>query len=224
MHLSPEQGGIDWDGLWTLLLSFLVILLTAGVPLFIAYLHVLRIARSTPDRIDSDLGCLVFGKRVLNGEIDAEYRCRLDKVSQLIRNIPERAVWLLGGGAPGMPSEALCGYKYLQHAGLPDYSNIHLEEQSQNTLENLQNAREIMRREQTGQVILISSRYHLARCRLIANSLTIRHRLCAAEPKMDFSPTTLWKLLIEAAYVHWFVVGKSWARLVGNKRMLDRVI
>ena len=168
--------------------------------------------------------CFVFGKRLVAGAADNEYRLRLEKALQLIREQPERLVLLLGGASSaGATSEAKCGLLYLQQHDLPEQCNIRLEEQSKNTLDNLRNARHMLQREQIGQVALISNRYHLARCRLIANSLKIEHTLCAAESTWAFNPATLLKLLIEAAYIHWFVVGKNWARLIGNTRMLGRV-
>ena len=224
MCFDPEQDSVDWDGLWTMLLSILVIVITAAIPLFLTYLHVLRIARNSSEHADSCSGCFVFGKRLVNGSIDDEYRLRLKRALQLILQQPERMVLLLGGTtSAGAPSEAATGLLYLQQHGLPEQCNIRLEEQSQNTLDNLQNARQILQREQIDQVTLISNRYHLARCRLIADSLKIVHTLCAAESMLTINPAMLWKLLIEAAYIHWFVVGKNWARLTGNRRMLGRV-
>ncbi|MFC1602091.1 YdcF family protein [Pseudomonadota bacterium] len=224
MRFDSEQSDIDWDGLWTLLLSFLVIIATAAIPLFLTYLHVLRIARNSPAHADSGGGCLVFGKKLMNGSVDNEYQLRLEKALQLILEQPRRLVLLLGGRTlADAPSEAESGLFYLQQYGLPEQNNIRLEEQSKNTLDNLQNARQMLQREQINQVALISNRYHLARCQLIANSLKIKHTLCAAEPALIINAVTLWKLLIEAAYIHWFVVGKNWARLIGNRRMLGRV-
>jgi len=224
MRFDPEQGDIDWDGLWTLLLSLLVIVVTAAIPLFLTYLHVLRIARNSSGYADSCSGCFVFGKKLVNGSVDDEYRLRLEKASQLIHEQPERLVLLLGGiTSTDAPSEAASGLFYLQQHGLPEQYSIRLEEQSKNTLDNLQNARQMLKREKIDQVALISNRYHLARCQLIASSLKIEHTLCAAEPVLTINAVTLWKLLIEAAYIHWFVVGKNWARLIGNRRMLGRV-
>jgi len=160
----------------------------------------------------------------VNGSVDNEYRLRLKKASQLIHEQPGCLVLLLGGTtSAGAPSEAASGLFYLQQYGLPEQSNIRLEEQSKNTLDNLQNARQMLKREKIDQVALISNRYHLARCQLIANNLKIKHTLCAAESALAINVATLWKLMIEAAYIHWFVVGKNWARLIGNRRMLGRV-
>ncbi len=224
MRFDPEQGDIDWDGLWTLLLSTLIIVITAAIPLFLTYLHVLRIARKSSSCPDACGGYLIFGKKLINGVADAEYRLRLEKIRQLVCEQPQCLVLLLGGmTSKNAPSEATSGLHYLQQHGLPVQANIRLEEQSKNTLDNLQNARQILQREQIDRVTLISNRYHLARCQLIANSLKIEHSLCAAETELTLDAVIAWKLLIEAAYIHWFVVGKNWARLVGNRRMLSRV-
>ncbi len=119
-------------------------------------------------------------------------------------------------------SEAAYGLRYLKQHGIrPD--NIQLEEQSKNTLDNLKNARQMLQREKITQVTLISNRYHLARCQLIANSLKIKHTLCAAEAALKINPTLLLKLFIEGIYIHWFIVGKYWARIIKSQRMLERV-
>lgn len=224
MWFNAEQGDVDWDGLWTMLLSFLIIIFTAAIPLFLIYLHVLLIARSSSAEVAPHNGCFVFGKKLLDGTIDNEYRLRLERALQLIQQQPKRLILLLGGvTSAGELSEAKAGLLYLQQQNLPEQCNICLEGQSKNTLDNLKNARRILQREHMGSVALISNRYHLARCQLIANSLQIKHTLCAAEPALDIGFKILLKLSVEAIYIHWFVVGKNWARLTGNSRMLGRV-
>jgi len=224
MQFTAKQDDIDWDGLWTMLLSLLVIILTAAIPLSITYFHVLLIARSSSVEVDSHDACFVLGKKLLDGTIDNEYRLRLERVLQLIQQQPKQLILLLGGVTSiGQQSEAKAGFLYLQQHDLPEQCNVFLEEQSINTLDNLQNARQILQREHVGHVTLISNRYHLARCSLIANSLQIRHTLCAAEPVLNIGFKMLLKLAVEAIYIHWFVVGKNWARLTGNNRMLERV-
>ena len=224
MRFDPEQSAVDWDGLWTMVLSCLVIILTAAIPLFFTYIHILRTARNSPDSTPAYNSCFLFGKKLVGGEVDSDYACRLTKVYQLVQEQPDRLVLLLGGKTSSATiSEAASGLRYLQQQGLPEVHNIRLEEQSKNTLDNLQNARKLLQQEQIKRVTLISNRYHLARCRLIADSLKIEHALCAAEATLQISPTILLKLLIEGVYMHWFVVGKQWAWITGNKRMLQRV-
>jgi len=225
MRFDPEQRDIDWDGLWTMSLSCTIILLTAAIPLFFTTLHIFRLAKKSPDSAENlPSSCFLFGKKLINGTTDNDYRLRLDKALQLLQKQPNRLMLLLGGTtSPKTISEAACGLSYLQQHGVPEGHNIRLEQQSKNTLDNLRNARQMLQYEQISQVTLISNRYHLARCQLVANSLNIKHRLCAAEESLELNPTLLLKLLIEAIYIHWFVVGKYWARISGNQRMLRRV-
>ena len=82
----------------------------------------------------------------------------------------------------------------------------------------------MLKRRSSGMVAtLISNRYHLARIGLIASSLGIAYRLWPAEDR--FAPALrLWPTLIrESVFYLWFVVGKGWATLTGNTRMLARV-
>jgi len=225
MRFDPEQRDVDWDGLWTMLLSCTIILLTAAIPFFFTTLHIFRLAKKSPNSVEnSSSSCLLFGKKLINGTADNDYRLRLEKALQLIQKQPNRLILLLGGTtSPKTVSEAAYGLTYLQQHGAPEGHNIRLEEQSKNTLDNLKNAQKVLQHEQISQVTLISNRYHLARCQLVANSLKINHKLCAAEESIEINLTLLLKLLIEGIYIHWFIVGKYWARISGNKRMLQRV-
>ena len=73
------------------------------------------------------------------------------------------------------------------------------------------------------RVVLLSSRYHLARCALLARWLGYDYALCAAEPRLDWRPATLWRIACEAAWVCWIDVGARWARLAGHRGMLAKV-
>lgn len=225
MRFDPEQRDIDKDGLWTMLLSCTIILFTAGISLFLTIAHTLKLAKNSSYSTDNSSDCyFLFGKKLANGTADIDYQRRLDKTLQLIQEQPHRLILLLGGvTSPGTVSEAAYGLRYLQQHGAPEAHNIQLEEQSKNTLDNLQNARRMLQQAQITQVTLISNRYHLARCQLIANSLKIKHKLCAAEATLKVNPTLLLKLLIEGIYIHWFIVGKYWARIIRSQRMLERV-
>ena len=73
------------------------------------------------------------------------------------------------------------------------------------------------------RVTLLSNRYHLARCALFARQLGMDWELCAAEPQLTLGPATAWRLAGEAAYVCWSDLGMRWARLIGHRRMLERL-
>jgi hypothetical protein len=57
----------------------------------------------------------------------------------------------------------------------------------------------------------------------MARSLGIPHRLCAAEEKLFFGPRTIGRIFIEAYHLHWYFVGRYWAAMTRNARMLERL-
>ena len=73
------------------------------------------------------------------------------------------------------------------------------------------------------RVTLLSSRYHLARCALFARGLGLHWELCAAEPALSWRPGMLWRIAGEAAYVCWLDIGVRWARLIGHRRLIERI-
>jgi hypothetical protein len=67
--------------------------------------------------------------------------------------------------------------------------------------------------------VLVTSRFHLARASMMARGLGIQHSLCAAEDQ----PWVCWPMLQEAFLIHWYVTGRTVARLIGSTRMLARI-
>ena len=132
------------------------------------------------------------------------------------------------GGAPDQPSEAEVARAGLFARGLAVDTPLWLEAQSRDTLQNLRNARDLL---DAGlhvdgarqRVTLLSSRYHLARCALFARQLGFDARLCAAETTLELGPRMLMRIAGEAAYVCLTDIGARWARLIGHKRMLERL-
>jgi uncharacterized SAM-binding protein YcdF (DUF218 family) len=169
---------------------------------------------------------LLFGKHAPRGRIDRDFAARLDRAVSLWRERRPASVVLLGGGADGEPSEAEVARNALLARGIGDVP-LRLEGQSRDTLQNLRNARELLRGGPAARalprVTLLSNRYHLARCALFARQLGFDHELCAAEPRLPLDPRSLLRLAGEAAYVCWSDIGTRWARLIGHRRMLARV-
>jgi len=221
---SHHSAAIGWDGVWTLLLATLLFFLSFGLILLPALWHVFRVAYSASIQGASSDPALVFGKKLLNGKADEDYQKRLLRAYALIQANPERLVILLGGKGEGdQQSEAQVGYDFLKKKGLPASAHILLEQESRHTLENLKHAREYLAGRSASNVLLISNRYHLARCSLIAGNLRIPHTLCAAEERLEFSHNNLLKLFAEAYGVLWFKVGRLWATITRNQKMLDRI-
>jgi uncharacterized SAM-binding protein YcdF (DUF218 family) len=208
--------------------------LSAGLVYLGYFVHVWRVARRAPCRPERGECVLLFGKHAPQGRIDRDFAARLDRAVSLWSERRPASVVLLGGGAEGEPSEAEVARNALLARGIGDLP-LQLEAQSRDTLQNLRNARELLRgaarRVMAGgaekgalpRVTLLSNRYHLARCALFARQLGFDCELCAAEPRLPLDPRTLLRLAGEAAYVCWSDLGTRWARLIGHRRMLARV-
>ena len=215
---------IDRDALHSLAVAALACAASFGV-VYVGYLvHVVRVARSascTPVRGQT---VLLFGKHAPLGRPDPDFQARLQRAATLWQQRPPRSMLLLGGGPAGAPTEAALAQASLLELGIPADATLVLEDRSRDTLQNLRNARELWRADAAaGTVTLLSSRYHLARCAMLAGQLGMRWELCAAEPELSWRPTALCRLAGEAAYVCWVDLGARWARLIGHERMLARL-
>lgn len=202
-----------------------VAMLASGGLVYLAYLaHVWRTARRAPVSAPDGRVVLVFGKHAPGGRLDADFDARLDRAMALWRDGAREFV-LLGGGASGQPSEAALARTGLRARGMPADAPLRLEDQSRDTLQNLRNARALLDAEGGGEcrrVILLSSRYHLARCLWFARRMGFDARPCAAEAHLPFGPGTAWRLAGEAGYVALVDLGTRWARLIGSRRLLAR--
>ena len=192
---------------------------------YLAYFaYVLRIAARAPSRPASEGCVLVFGKHAPDGRIDPDFQARLLRAAELWRLQPARPLVLLGGRFDEGESEAELARRGLIEAGVADDASFLLESESRDTLQNLRNARDLLRdRVQAAPVVLLSSRYHLARCALFARNLGLDAELCAAEADWQWHPVALWRVAGEAAYVCWTDLGTRWARLIGHRGMLERI-
>lgn len=212
------KKGVDWDAFLVFLLSCLTLVASLGTLYFVLLFKVVRQALTARISADGDGIYLVFGKKLRGGSVDEDYRRRLDRLLRL----PHQTTILLGGDTSGPGSEARAGREYLKRRGFPPL-HLHLEEKSENTLENLKNARRMTAPWQERLVIIVSNRYHLLRCGVLADSLGFSYRLCAAEGCFRCDVATVKKCLTEAFFLHWFYTGKYWARLTRNRRILDRI-
>jgi uncharacterized SAM-binding protein YcdF (DUF218 family) len=210
------------DIVHSLTVTMVVCVATVGL-LYLGYLvyAVTVAARSRHRVIDGDY-LLVFGKRLVDGQPDKDFRRRLERARTLAADAPARPLILLGGGEPGA-SEAEVGLRVLRDMGLPAEVPVWIENRSRDTLENLRNARDVLSTQPPGTALLLSSRYHLARCARLAASMDFSYALCAAEARFVPTPRALLRLSAEAAFLCWLDVGTRWARLIGHRRMLGRV-
>ena len=213
----------DRDVLHSLAVACAVCLLSGGLVYVGYFVHVVRVAQRARCLPEHGECVLLFGKHAPGGRIDHDFDARLDRAVSLWRERPPRHVVLLGGGAPGEPTEAEVARGALFARGLAADAPLQLEAQSRDTLENLRNARALLGERWSRRVTLLSSRYHLARCALFARQLGFDAELCAAEAHLSWRPRMLVRLAGEAAYVCWSDVGTRWARLIRHRRMLDKV-
>ena len=214
----------DRDALHSLAVAALACVASLGV-VYVGYLvHVVRIARSAPCEPVRGQTVLLFGKHAPRGRVDPDFQARLQRAAMLWRQRPPRSMMLLGGGPAGAPTEAALAHASLLELGIPADAPLVLEDRSRDTLQNLRNARALWPEGAAPETVtLLSSRYHLARCALLAGQLGMRWELCAAEPAFTWRPSGLWRLAGEAAYVCWMDLATRWARLIGHQRMLARL-
>lgn len=213
----------DMDALHALVVANAALLLSGGLLFIVYFVHVWRVARRSAESPSLAEGCavLLFGKRCANGQPDADFRMRIIRAHALARSGCAREFLLLGGGPT--PTEAEVAARELRAAGLPDDVRLILEHDSRDTLQNLRNARDLLAARGEMRVILLSNRYHLARCAMFARNLGMPHQLCAAEPKLVWTSGTALRLLSETIYMLWVDIGTRWARLIGHQRMLAKI-
>lgn len=204
-------------------------MLSAGLVYVGYFVHVLRTARKAPCvpavmQGDGDHCVLLFGKHAPRGEPDDDFSARLDRAAELWRARAPHSMVLLGGGPAGLPTEADLARAGLVARGIAHDAPLLLESQSRDTLQNLRNARVVLATTAArGRLVLLSSRYHLARCALFARQLGLDAEVCAAEARLALTPRNLWRMAGEAGYVCLTDLGTRWARLIRHRRMLERV-
>lgn len=215
---------LDRDVLHAGVVAGAVCVLSAGLVYLAYFAHVVRTARRAPIAPTRGDTLLLFGKHAPGGRLDADFAARIGRAAEVWRTRPPRVIVLLGGSAPGHPAEADVARAALLAEGVADDAPLRLEKTSRDTLQNLRNARTLLADgAHGGPVVLLSNRYHLARCALFARQLGFDWELCAAEPALRFTPITVFRLAGEAAYVCWVDLGTRWARLIRHRRMLERV-
>jgi len=215
-------AGIGLDGLAMFALSHGVILATAGLSLGAMCVHVWRVARRSEVPRQADR-LLVLGMQLEDGAPGRDYRLRLLRACRLARRRPGVRVMILGGHTdPQGPSEAWAGARFLEARGI-EPRRVQLEDASRHTLENLVEARALLSGEDGQRVVLVTSRYHLARSLAMARSLDMDLVPCPAEPGWPLGLGDVFRLLHEAWLLHWYHTGRVFARLINHRGMLSRI-
>jgi uncharacterized SAM-binding protein YcdF (DUF218 family) len=215
---------IGADGLAMLGLSGAILLLSLGTSLLLAFGYALRIALYAPSCVPLPARIIVLGIRLNgNGNPTPCYQARLDRALTLWQRSESSQIVILGGvTTPGTRSEAQAGALFLRERGVCAAA-IEMEERSRHTLENLQQYRQRFPTDLTELPVLVTSRYHLARSSLLAAGLGIAHRRCAAEERWLAALWHLPRMLQEALLIHWYVSGRSFAWLTGNRSITARI-
>jgi len=222
MLIPDDNNQTDLDGYLTILLSILVVLITSGISLILIWAYIIQVARRAPEDILLSTTIMVLGKELINDQPDQDYRARLQRVVSVVKRIVAKQIVILGGKTlEAEISEASAGRDYLLAQGM-NGSNIILEQQSRNTLENLKRFRSVTDSKEQS-VLLITNRYHLARSLIMAKGFGINAIACPAEDYFGFTISELLDTFKESFHLHWYLIGKYWSNITNNKKMLDRI-
>ena len=214
--------------LHTLAVAGAACVLSAGLVYVGYFLHVLRVARKAPCLPERGECVLLFGKHAPHGRIDRDF----DAAPGARRAAVAPASAAQPGAARRRPrrhadrSRNRARRRCSRAASRPT-RRCGSKRSSRDTLQNLRNARELLRTstagEPFGRVTLLSNRYHLARCALFAASSASTGNCARPKRGCRCTSRTVWRIAGEAAYVCWSDIGTRWARLIGHRRMLARV-
>jgi uncharacterized SAM-binding protein YcdF (DUF218 family) len=211
------------EGLFMLGFSVLLIGLSGGITLILVGCRILSTARSAPITPEPATIGVVHGKRLQGERIDAEYAARLRRAQALLAAGRVDRIVIVGGSRAGAPvSEAEVGRGFLVACGTPD-ERILTEQTSRHTLENIRHLRALVGHDARERVVLISSRYHLARCRAMAQNCGLAAQLCAAEARLAVDARLALRLASEAFLLHWYEVGRGLTRLLRYRRASARI-
>jgi len=220
--LPKHKSKIDIDGYSMLILSALIMIATAGISYLFCFKKIFNTARTTPHHCSDNVMVCVLGKKLVNEKPDKEYLLRLNRATHILENDGQSQVILLGGQTGNAKiSEAFAGKEFLLSNNIKS-SQIYLEEASRNTLENIKNAI-VLLKEKDKKIVVVTNRYHLARAKQMAEGFGLDVTLCAAEERLNINFVTVFKLIIEALHVHWYISGHYYAHLTNNNRIINRV-
>lgn len=212
----------EFDGLLMLIFSISVIALSFGLSFLFVFIYITFIAIKTGCNDIKTDHIVVLGKKLENNSPDNDYQQRLDRTLSIVSFATSSKVYILGGITGGESiSEARAGQNYLEENNIQT-SDIYLEEKSRDTLENMKQLKTCSTITD-GHISLITNRYHLARASIMAQGCGFVVEQCAAEDVYTHGLIGTLALLIEAFYLHWYLTGRTYAKLTHNKRMLSRI-
>ena len=211
------------EGFLILVLSNIVILVTLGLSFIYAIYYVSKVAIHSSSEVVPETWIMLLGLKLKSDTPAIDYIVRMDRVISVYKKFPHIRILALGGRTGfNKLTEAEVAKDYFISAGI-DESRIISEQKSTHTLENLQFSRKLTLDNGLEKIVLISNRYHLARCQAMVTYMGLPHMLCAAEECFDFSLHNVLLIIKEAYHLHWYKSGQWWARLSKNKKLLSRI-
>ncbi|MSP01574.1 MAG: YdcF family protein [Acetobacteraceae bacterium] len=221
---DAEQIDIGRDGLAMLALSGLLIAATGGLTYALAMLRVARDTARSPQTLPASAPIVVLGVQLSrDGLPGSEFRERLDHGAALLVRAGEADIIVLGGVTrPGFSSEADMGKDYLVRHRDVSAERIQCERRSRHTLENLWFYRHGSANHD-GAIMLVTSRFHMARACLLARGLGLTVRPEPSDRGFRAAARVLVRLPSEALLIHWYIVGRTFARVTRNDRMAKRI-
>ncbi len=212
----------DYDGFLTLLLSFILIVLLFGTSYLLTFAYILLTAIKASCDNKNSQQIVVPGKRLSDNIPDNDYLQRLNRVLSIVAYAANKQVYILGGiTGDASTSEARAGQNYLEDNNIQT-SEIYLEEKSRDTRENMKQLKTCSTITDR-HICLITNRYHLARASIMAQGFGFIVEQCAAEDSFTPSMVATVTLFAETFFLHWYLVGRIYAKLTGNQRMLSRI-
>lgn len=155
---------------------------------------VVGVARTAPTYAEG--ACLLVpGHRLAYDEVPPAYARRLKRALRLWH---PRCRLLLSGTAAADASqgEALAGFVYLRDHGLPPGAQVELDSVGHTTEQAMRDTRQRLGADVA--VVIVSNRWHLARCVWLARAAGLRVRACAAERRLLLDAYVLVALAREA--------------------------
>ncbi|WP_455210583.1 YdcF family protein [Kaarinaea lacus] len=220
---NATEHAVGLDGYFTLLLSNLVLVATAGLYWLWLIKVVYRHGKRAQVQVANCDLLAVLGMRPENNQINAEFKTRLNRAARLFEHGYGNTILVIGGKTGNNThSEAELGIQYLLKQGL-SAENLLAEDHSRHTLENLHNAKRFFMNQSNQTAAIITSRYHLERSHRMASSLQLSHSMCAAEDEFKWDVKTLFNILKEAYFLHWYEIGKAWAYGINSQKSLNRI-
>lgn len=133
---------------------------------------------------------VILGCKVKDGRPSLMLKRRLDAALPYLEEHPDVQIIVCGGQGPDEAmSEAQCMTEYLTGQGIAA-NRIHQDTTSTSTLENLQNAKDILEDNEWGtKIIIVTDGYHQLRASMVADSLRLDAYAISAPTSWYLVPT-----------------------------------